>query len=323
MLLLIADTVESAVIYPDSLCPIQADGFHALDAPPYEIHQDGVGGGGGGGTLIFWVRHLKDSLCISARGGNGGNTHLRGAGPGGGGGGGAIWIPEELQNNPLLTVHLEGGRGGYADTSRWGSQDGQPGHLVIPDSFDAFLQKHIPQRISPDIQIQSDGILFCHAGIPESNTAQAWECQWQSGTGNAQSTLNSCVGTLLLETGGYVPIRLQVTTSDRCVLTWDTFLWVKVPTAFSPDQDGRFDRWILSAPPGYSLNVQIVTRWGTPVFICSGASVCIWDGTCTAGQQKQNCPEGIYYFTAVLTPESPEGPPGSTLRGSILLQRSR
>jgi large repetitive protein len=77
-----------------------------------------------------------------------------------------------------------------------------------------------------------------------------------------------------------------------------------MPQAFSPDGDGKNDRFIIPGIDSYeNTRVWIYNRWGNEVFVSNGIyrNDNAWDGRTKNGQQA---PEGTYYI--VLRAESPQ-----------------
>lgn len=67
---------------------------------------------------------------------------------------------------------------------------------------------------------------------------------------------------------------------------------LKVPNAFTPNNDGNHDRWEIPGLNTYSgAMVQVFNRWGQKVFESKGYPVA-WDGTA----QGQPLPSGTYYY---------------------------
>jgi gliding motility-associated-like protein len=66
-----------------------------------------------------------------------------------------------------------------------------------------------------------------------------------------------------------------------------------IPNAFTPNNDGKNDRYIVDLPSTYKdMVLQIFNRWGTIVYQEKGNSVS-WDGSYKGIQQ----PPGVYIYS--------------------------
>ncbi|MEL6673790.1 MAG: gliding motility-associated C-terminal domain-containing protein [Bacteroidota bacterium] len=73
-----------------------------------------------------------------------------------------------------------------------------------------------------------------------------------------------------------------------------------VPTAFTPNEDGRNDVLAVSATDMVSYRLQIFNRWGKMVFDTSNPTE-YWDGSLPNGQKA---PEGVYMYLATYDHEN-------------------
>ncbi|MEM7370867.1 MAG: gliding motility-associated C-terminal domain-containing protein [Bacteroidota bacterium] len=88
---------------------------------------------------------------------------------------------------------------------------------------------------------------------------------------------------------------------------------VYVPTAFSPNGDGRNDRFTIKGAFLPQISLQIYSRWGRKVYETNSLEQA-WDGSISGG----TAPEGVYVYH--LRFESPDGKM-LTRTGSIVLIR--
>ncbi len=99
-----------------------------------------------------------------------------------------------------------------------------------------------------------------------------------------------------LQTGSF-PYTLTVSLGGNCVATDDVVVTVTGPcvdpkSAFTPNNDGFNDRWIVSnGPCAQQLKVSVYNRWGGIVFQSDNYSN-NWDGT----RSGKPVPDGTYYY---------------------------
>ena len=112
-----------------------------------------------------------------------------------------------------------------------------------------------------------------------------------------------------------ITYSLAVTSSDGCVDTDQVFVkllkQVKVPNAFSPNNDGINDKWeilYLESYPGCTIDV--FNRYGQPVFSSVGYEK-PWDGTF----KGTALPVGTYYW--IIHPKNGREP----IKGSVTIIR--
>jgi len=66
---------------------------------------------------------------------------------------------------------------------------------------------------------------------------------------------------------------------------------LKVPNAFTPNNDGINDRWELISDRNEKLRIDIFNRWGTRVFSATSEHIS-WDGN----KDGTQLPEGVYLY---------------------------
>lgn len=72
---------------------------------------------------------------------------------------------------------------------------------------------------------------------------------------------------------------------------------VFIPTAFTPNSDGKNDQFRVEIPAGYSeAALQIYSRWGNQVYSGKGRALA-WDGSSRGASQ----PTGVYVYTIAYT----------------------
>jgi gliding motility-associated-like protein len=70
-----------------------------------------------------------------------------------------------------------------------------------------------------------------------------------------------------------------------------------VPDAFSPDDDGYYDEWIIKGLQGRSAALTVFNRWGNKVFQTSGTEL-KWNGYPNTGPLlgRDKVPPATYYY---------------------------
>lgn len=100
--------------------------------------------------------------------------------------------------------------------------------------------------------------------------------------------------------GGIYQITLEVTDTAGCIDTTSKFIQVillpVLPTAFTPNNDGDNDFFIIRGGPFEAVNFNIYNNWGQLVFTSTDASIG-WDGT----YQGAEAPIGVYTWTFIVT----------------------
>jgi gliding motility-associated-like protein len=85
----------------------------------------------------------------------------------------------------------------------------------------------------------------------------------------------------------------------------------KIPTAFTPNNDGINDKWDLAVLDDYpNCIVKVFNRYGQVVYSCNGIYKA-WDGR----SGSKDMPQGTYYYTIKFDPTT------SPISGSLLLIR--
>jgi gliding motility-associated-like protein len=88
---------------------------------------------------------------------------------------------------------------------------------------------------------------------------------------------------------------LTVTTANGCVFQDSTHVYVidkmHIPTAFSPDNDGRNDTFEIFNAKDQIVEVRIYNRWGTLIYLSSGYTT-PWNGT----YKEAPLPAGSYPY---------------------------
>lgn len=84
---------------------------------------------------------------------------------------------------------------------------------------------------------------------------------------------------------------------------------LKIPNAFTPNNDGLNDRWVISGLEKYpETKVKVFNRWGNVLFKDTSGYNTPWDGTTASGEKV---PFGTYYYVIDLK-GSPDGSDFST-----------
>lgn len=169
----------------------------------------------------------------------------------------------------------------------------------------------VPSLISP-FDICVNGTIPVNPGGSES---LLWYTQATGGSGTAQMPLNSAAteGNFIfyvsqVRNGCEGPRREQVVRVEQCCENK-----IFIPNAFSPNNDGRNDRWTLhKGPDDVILQVLVLNRWGQVVY--EARSEADWDGN-FRGQPLDG---GTYYYQVLINCNK-----GVTMerKGDLLLMR--
>ncbi len=140
---------------------------------------------------------------------------------------------------------------------------------------------------SPDaniVNIQSPLVLF----TDKSKNCNNWN--WNFGDGNLSTTAGS-VSHSYSDTGRF-KVQLIVDTMGVCYDTTYAYIWVRnkyevfLPTSFSPNDDGRNDRYVPYMTGVKSFELHIYDRWGNKVFETNNLAK-MWDGRGKDGKYLQ------------------------------------
>jgi gliding motility-associated-like protein len=95
-----------------------------------------------------------------------------------------------------------------------------------------------------------------------------------------------------------------------CPDDWDEMIIevipnINIPDGFTPDDDGRGDRWIITGLELYPNHVvKIFNRWGSLVY--ESSPYVPWDGVANSGNVLtglgKKLPAGVYFYVIVLEP---------------------
>ncbi|MGV3589725.1 MAG: PKD domain-containing protein [Adhaeribacter sp.] len=136
----------------------------------------------------------------------------------------------------------------------------------------------------PDVEI-IEGQPYTMKGTGQGNLL------WSPATGLANATAGNAVVTPL-ETTVY---RLTATTDAGCtsfdVMKITVLPKLKVPNAFSPNDDGTNDTWVIGGIEEYQrATIQVFDRWGSQVY--EGSYNKPWDGM----RNGKSLPMATYYY---------------------------
>jgi gliding motility-associated-like protein len=114
---------------------------------------------------------------------------------------------------------------------------------------------------------------------------------WFPATGLSSSTVANPVATPAVTT----TYELTVASPEGCIDKASVTVWVldklRVPTAFSPNEDRINDTWLIEGIAGYTrATIEVFDRWGNRVF--SGGPEKAWDGK----YQGRTLPMATYYY---------------------------
>jgi gliding motility-associated-like protein len=92
----------------------------------------------------------------------------------------------------------------------------------------------------------------------------------------------------------------------------------ELPNIFTPNGDRVNDRFIPFPYRGVrSIDLQVFNRWGQAVFTTTDPDI-LWDGTLNNGGDA--CPDGVYYYTCLVTFARLQGDEPVMLKGYVHLQ---
>ncbi|MFK7920945.1 MAG: gliding motility-associated C-terminal domain-containing protein, partial [Bacteroidia bacterium] len=168
------------------------------------------------------------------------------------------------------------------------------------DTLSVFIGD-TPPAIPDFITIPSlaDSILLSEANIQFNNLSTgAVSYEWEFGDGNASVLPNPKHS--YLETGVYTIKLTAYNAFFVCPTTIEKEIHiipdgiVYIPTAFSPNDDGQNDAFLVKGEGIVSLSVVIYNRWGRQVGRLNAPGD-RWDGRLADGSAA---PEGVYTFSA-------------------------
>jgi gliding motility-associated-like protein len=158
----------------------------------------------------------------------------------------------------------------------------------------------------PDITILKGG----EKELTPKITGENLRYKWTPSTGLNNDTIPNPIASPEND----IRYTLIVTADGRCTVTDEIFVTVVEPNisnAFSPNNDGINDRWVIRHLDTYvRASVQVFNRYGQKVFVAE-PYVEPWDGTYNGKQ----VPVGVYYY--IIEPNNG----GKRMVGSITLVR--
>ena len=221
--------------------------------------------------------------------------------------------------NGRISVRSRGGQGPYAYAIDGGAF--QPGprltglgvgtrELITRDASGCLIRQAIEVRQTDTLQAQADLVapltqpmLLSQAQVQfrgESDLGEFFE--WDFGLEGARS-LAQYPSFTYPEPGEYEVI-LTVRDATLSCEAQDTLLvevipdgQVFLPNAFTPNGDGRNDRFVIGGEGLRQAELAIYSRWGREIYRSSGIPPS-WDGQ---GQSGEPVPEGTYVFHLTAT----------------------
>lgn len=148
----------------------------------------------------------------------------------------------------------------------------------------------------PDVDavFEGDSVTF----IDQSINAAGWQWIVQNDTlftKDAGATFN-VEGTYSVELAVVSNVGCVDTISKELTVLSDAILPPNVPNAFSPNEDGLNDVYIVRGGPFLTIDFKIYNEWGNVVFESTDPTLG-WDGT----RDGKDQPEGIYTYTLKAT----------------------
>lgn len=131
---------------------------------------------------------------------------------------------------------------------------------------------------------------------------------WRWSDGYADSSSQSLLERRFAQTeGGTFSVRAQVLSAGKCIAEKELSVYVLacyglvIPTAFTPNDDGVNDRWIIRAAGFQRYTLIVYNRWGSEIWTNGGDMTKHWEGRDKNGQLV---PEGVYIFSFVGTDDT-------------------
>lgn len=252
---------------------------------------DGTGGAGAGGTIVLCVSDFSDTLFISAKGGDGGSSILKGFGPGGGGGGGILWLAAGSAPPNMVINSLSAGAGGLAGGNFYGAGNGCSGAVLgnVRIPFNNYYKgveadfAFAPSYLSP----RNNSVSFTNL------SSGATVYQWDFGDESSDYSANPSHSYTELKDYTITLVAKDSICSDTATAQ---VAGEFIPNVFTPDGDGINDFFYFSSlEPVTEAEMTIFNRWGELVFrkMAKGKSDELrWDGA----REGKPLPEGVYYF---------------------------
>lgn len=169
------------------------------------------------------------------------------------------------------------------------------GCLNVPQPITAFIYNNQDLQIVPDKQEVE--LPFGLVNFGATSTIDLVEWTWTFGDGNTSSASDPSHE---YQYPGRYEVRLQVVDINGCEM--ETIIPIEVkqiievylPSAFTPNEDGRNDTYQIGA---YNINfeafnIQIFGRWGQKLYESSDPNFA-WDGRDLKGA---SLPEGVYVY---------------------------
>ena len=206
-------------------------------------------------------------------------------------------------------THTYTAPGSFDVTLRVRDAAGCEGELTIPDAITVFPGANGQINANPN-PVDAEDPTVQLSGSGSADIISWW---WDLGAANPSTSTDQDVEADFPAVPGDYPVMLVVSTTNGCVDTVLSMVTVinpgviEMPNVFSPNGDGRNDRFIPIGYKGAPGLMEIYNRWGQVVFSTRNL-VQGWNGS--------GFPDGTYFF--IVTPDSPGT---GALTGHITLVR--
>jgi len=206
-------------------------------------------------------------------------------------------------------THTYTAPGSFDVTLRVRDAAGCEGELTIPDAITVFPGANGQINANPN-PVDAEDPTVQLSGSGSADIISWW---WDLGAANPSTSTDQDVEADFPAVPGDYPVMLVVSTTNGCVDTVLSMVTVidpgviEMPNVFSPNGDGRNDRFIPIGYKGAPGLMEIYNRWGQVVFSTRNL-VQGWNGS--------GFPDGTYFF--IVTPDMPGA---DALTGHVTLVR--
>ncbi len=172
---------------------------------------------------------------------------------------------------------------------------------------------HPPAQGSIEATPQPADVADPHVLLQGNGTGGIVSWWWDLGAGDPANATTQDVHALFPAEPGEYPVMLVVSTAFGCIDTVRSVVVVvkpgviEMPNVFSPNGDGRNDRFTPRETDGVRGTMEIYNRWGQLIFTTQNLG---------QGWSGKDAPDGTYFY--IVTPEDPNAPKHS---GHVTLVR--
>lgn len=180
---------------------------------------------------------------------------------------------------------------------------------LLPDAITVHPAVNGAITINPDPVLAEDPVTQV-SGTAGGTILSWW---WDLGVATPATATTQNVNATFPATPGAYPIMLVVNSAAGCVDTVRSIVTVidpgviEMPNVFSPNADGRNDRFLPLDAEGAAGLLEIYNRWGQMVFSTRSLA---------QGWSGSDVPDGTYYYVVI-----PDAPSADKLTGHVTLVR--